>query len=125
MTSRFTSWIRSLVGSTGTTAVAAKDWPSLPSQGFVSGKPATEADVAVGNAIFVAKVEGEPIGTPLAIPIPQYAHLADKAGAAIRVIVVQAEAANDIRLFGVRDLSGKEYVVQESDLTLLGNGRPE
>ena len=41
-----------------------------------------------------------------------------------RVILVQAEDANEIKLFGVRGLDGKEAVVKDGDLELLGTQKP-
>ena len=58
------------------------------------------------------------------IMIPQYVYLIDGPSTKIPVIIVQAEEANSIRLFGVRDLGGKEHVAKESDLELLGDKPP-
>jgi len=59
----------------GTEAVT-QDWPPLPKQGFISGRVATPADVAAGNAVFSAAVGGGDVGksAPLRIQIPQYAY---------------------------------------------------
>jgi hypothetical protein len=104
-------------------AGAASDWPALPSSGFVTGRPAHKEDVAKGDAIFVAASKDKDIviGKPLSISIPQYALLNDTHQ---RVIVVQAEEANGMKLFGVRGLDGKEAVVTETDLELLGTRKP-
>jgi len=103
---------------------AAEEWPSLPDKGFILGRAATEKDVADGNAIFVAKSNGIIIGKPIAIMIPQYAYLLEGNDKKRPVIVIQAEDANGIKLFGVRDLDGKEYVTKETDLNLLGSEPP-
>ena len=107
----------------------AQTWPPLPARGFVSGHAANEQDVADGNAIFVAKVDGKIIGLPLPIAIPQYAYVTDahvtKGGPQIPVVVVQAEQAANQQLFGVRDFSGHEYVVTAVDLKLLGSRPPQ
>ena len=100
----------------------AQDWPILPSTGFISGRAATEKDVADGNAIFVLKAQGAIIGRPLEVVIPQYAYL-NKEGHK-QVILVQAEEANGIKLFGIRDATGKEYISEGSDLELLGTKPP-
>ena len=100
---------------------ASSDWPSLPSKGFIRARPAQMSDVSNGDAVFVAAVKDVVIGKPLPISIPQYALLHDKLE---RVIVVQAEEANGMKLFGVRGLDGKEAVVTETDLELLGTQTP-
>jgi hypothetical protein len=77
-----------------------QDWPPLPKQGFISGRVATTADVAAGNAVFSASVGGGAVGksTPLRIKIPQYAYYKES-GTKIPVIVLQAERV-DIRKDG-------------------------
>jgi hypothetical protein len=77
-----------------------QDWPPLPKQGFISGRVATAADVAAGNAVFSASVGGGAVGksTPLRIKIPQYAYYKE-GGTKIPVIVLQAERV-DIRKDG-------------------------
>jgi hypothetical protein len=74
-----------------------QDWPPLPKQGFISGRAATPADLAAGNAVFSAAVGGGAVGksTPLRIKIPQYAYYKE-GGTKIRVVVLQAERV-DIR----------------------------
>jgi hypothetical protein len=100
----------------------AQTWPPLPERGFTVGHPATEKDVSDGNAIFYLGRADGAVGKPLAITIPQYAYLLDHADSRkkTQVIVVQAEEANALKMFGVRDLTGKEYVVMEIDLQFLG-----
>jgi hypothetical protein len=100
----------------GGTAAAA-DWPSLPTKGFITGRPAEQSDVMNGDAIFVAAVKNVVIGKPIPIQIPQYALRRDTHE---RVFVVQAEDANGIKLVGVRSIDGKEAVVKDTDLDLLG-----
>ena len=75
----------------GTEAVT-QDWPPLPKQGFISGRVATPADLAVGNAVFSGAVVGGAAGksTPLRIQIPQYAYYKE-GGTKIPAIVLQAE----------------------------------
>jgi hypothetical protein len=100
---------------------AAAEWPPLPAQGFIKGRAAQKDDVAKGNAVFAAVVNGVVVGKPLPVSIPQYAQLRASHD---RVIVVQAELANGFRLYGVRGLDGKNAVVAETDLELLGTKRP-
>jgi hypothetical protein len=104
-----------------TPASAASDWPPLPSRGFVTGRAANQSDIVNGDAIFVAAVKDVVIGKPLPIQIPQYALLRDTRE---RVIVVQAEEANGLRLVGIRHLDGKEAVVTEPELEFLGTRKP-
>jgi hypothetical protein len=105
----------------GTAMAGSPEWPLLPSQGFITGRPALKSDVESGNAVFVAAVKGVVIGKPLSISIPQYAMLRNNHE---RVILVQAEEANGMKLFGVRGLDGKETVATETDLELLGTQIP-
>jgi hypothetical protein len=95
----------------------------LPSTGFISGRAATEKDVEDGNAVFVAKVEDKIIGTPIAITVPQYAFWS-RADGKILVVIVQAEEANGMRLFGFRDAAGEETVATGPEIELLGTTRP-
>src|SRR5271163_4873719 len=101
-----------LVAFLGISAALAQGWPTLPAKGFISGRAATDQDVADGNAIFVLKVYGTPVGKPLEIVIPQYAYLTKGGGKPARVVVIQAEAMRGIKLFGIRDMDGKESVVK-------------
>src|SRR4051812_10971628 len=100
--------ISSVLAFIGLSSAVAQGWPALPGRGFISGRPASEKDVNDGNAIFVLKSNDLPIGKPLRITIPQYAYLVEEGGRRTRVILVQAEEANGIKLFGVRDVEGKE-----------------
>ena len=109
----------------GYSAAVAQGLPALPNTGFISGRPAKEKDVVDGNAIFVAKVGGAAVGKPIKIVIPQYAYLVGNDQKPILVVVVQAEEANGIKLFGVRDATGKERVTTSTDLQLLGIKPPE
>src|SRR5258706_2065655 len=103
---------------------AQQEWPSLPHEGFISGRPATVQDVNEGNAIFVAKIADVAVGKPIQIRIPQYAYWTSETGKRVPVIVVQAEEANGFKLFGIRDASGKEYGCTGLELTLLGTMPP-
>ena len=102
-------------------AAAATNWPPLPSHGFIKGRPAQKEDVARGDAVFVAAVNNVVVGKPLNIAIPQYAVLRDTHQ---HVILVQAEEANGVTLYGLRRLNGKEIVVKNTDVDLLGTERP-
>ena len=99
-------------------------WPALPTTGFISGRPATDKDVADGNAVFVLRAYGIAFGKPLDVTIPQYAYLTKRGQQAVPVIVVQAEQGKGIRIFGLRGLDGKTATARESELRLLGTRPP-
>jgi len=81
-------------------------------------------DVDEGRAIFVQAEEGEPIGAPLDIIIPQYAFWKNEHGEKIPVIVVQAEEAPKMDIFGFRDFAGQSYVCTGPEIELLGTIPP-
>jgi hypothetical protein len=103
---------------------AAQSWPPLPTSGFIAGRAATGKDVADGNAIFVLRAYGVPFGKPLDVTIPQYAYLTKRGQQPVPVIVVQAEQGKGIKIFGVRDRSGKAATAKESEVQLLGTNPP-
>ena len=103
---------------------AAQSWPALPTSGFISSRPATAKDVADGNAVFVLRAYGVPFGKPLDVTIPQYAYLTKRGQQPVPVIVVQAEQGKGIKIFGVRDRSGKAATARESEVRLLGTNPP-
>src|SRR5687768_12760627 len=45
--------------------IAGLTWPPLPTDGFVSGRPATKEDVAAGRAAVSAYSEGHVAATPI------------------------------------------------------------
>jgi hypothetical protein len=118
-------WLLVLVTIFGISAALAQNWPPLPTSGFISGRPATDKDVADGNAVFALRAYGVPFGKPLDVAIPQYAYLTKKGQQPIPVIVVQAELGKGIKIFGVRDLDGKTATARESELQLLGTHPPD
>ena len=100
---------------------ASAEWPSLPTTGFLSGRPATQQDVSDGNALFVAERAGKIIGVPLTIDIPQYAvHVDRESGVRKRVILLQAERAEGIEMVGYRDLAGEHGIATLAEFELLG-----
>jgi hypothetical protein len=114
-----------LMGGTVTDAsTETPQWPALPSKGFIFGRPATQQDVADGNAVFSAEKDGKVIGTPLSIQIPQYAFWDDGKGHKIPVIVVQAELANGFEMAGLRNAKGEDLACTLPELTLLGQTHP-
>jgi hypothetical protein len=107
--------------SSGPTASGPKasSWPPLPTE-YVSGRPATQADVAAGRALFAAQVENGPPAQPSLVSVPQYAYCEDK-GRRFRAIVVQAEVTQGMELLGVRNVdAGGGLVTLASSCQLLG-----
>jgi hypothetical protein len=102
-----------------------QSWPPLPTSGFISGRPATDKDIAEGNAVFALRAYGVPFGKPLDVVIPQYAYLTKRGREPIAVIVVQAELGKGLKIFGVRDLNGKTATARDSELHLLGMQPPD
>jgi len=100
-------------------------WPPLPATGFISGRPATDKDVADGNAVFVLKAYGVYFGKPIDVVIPQYAMMTKRGQAPVPVIVVQAETGGGIKLFGVRALDGGKSTARDYELKLLGTKPPD
>ena len=103
---------------------AGQTWPALPATGFVSGRAATDKDVADGNAVFALRAYGIAFGKPLDIVIPQYAYLIRNGQQKLPVIVVQAEDGKGIKIFGIRDFNGKTATAKQSELQLLGTHPP-
>jgi hypothetical protein len=103
---------------------AKPSWPALPKSGFIAGHPATDKDVADGNAVFVLRAYGVPFGKPLDVDIPQYAYLTKRGQQPVPVIVVQAEQGKGIKIFGIRDFSGQAATARESEVQLLGANPP-
>jgi hypothetical protein len=95
-------------------------WPPLPTTGFISGRAATDKDVAEGNAVFVLRAYGTAFGKPLDVVIPQYAYLTKNGQQKLPVIVVQAEEGKGIKIFGIRDFTGSTATAKQSELQLLG-----
>jgi hypothetical protein len=112
----------------------SQNWPPLPKVGFISGRVATPADVAAGNAVFSASVAGGAAGkaTPIRIRIPQYAYYKE-GGAKIPVIVLQGERV-DIRKedgevvqmtsVGALKPDGKKVIGLLTSFELLGRSPP-
>src|SRR5215510_39154 len=109
------------------TEATAEGWPPLPKQGFISGRVATPADVAAGNAVFSTAVGGASgKSTPIEIEIPQYAYYKE-GGTKIPVIVLQAErvdiqGAKPVQMssVGAVGLDGKKFVGLLRSFELLG-----
>lgn len=101
-------------------------WPALPKDCFVSGRPATVADVQKGCASLVIGKAQMPAGTPLDIKIPQYAwHVDQASGKRSPVILIQAEESSGIKVVGFRNLDsqGLEAALL-TEMVLLGTAKP-
>jgi hypothetical protein len=117
------------------TEAVAQDWPPLPKQGFISGRVATPADVAAGNAVSSPVVGGGAAGksTPLGIKIPQYAYYKE-GETKIPVIVLQAERVDiqkqggevaQMTWVGALKPDGKKVIGLLTNFELLGTVRPK
>lgn len=105
-------------------AAAAQDpWPDLPKSGFITGRAATKADVAAGNAGFALADGSVPIGSPLPLDIPQYAYLND-AGKQVPVVLIQAEEARGQKVAAGVTADGSTVVGFLGDFVLLGRRLP-
>jgi hypothetical protein len=125
MSARLAAFLLALgVAAAASAQSAPVNWPPLPTKGFVAGRPATDEDVAAGNAIFVLKAYGTYFSKPIDITIPQYAYLTKAGAKPVPVIVVQAEVGKGIKLFGVRGLDGDKSTARDYELQLLGTKPP-
>ncbi len=104
----------------------AVSWPPLPESGFITGRPATDADVAAGRAGFSAVADGEVIGQPIDIDIPQYAfHLDAASGRRTPGVIIQAEEARGSRMATMRTTTGEYLVGLLWEFELLGTDTPQ
>jgi len=126
---RFVLGLILVVAGAGVNAQEEDAWPPLPKQGFISGRIATRADVAAGNAVFVPEVAGLSVSQPLAILIPQYAYYKEE-GRRTPVIVIQAEEVQVVqgnpgmKVLGARRANGKHVVGLLENFELLGRAPP-
>lgn len=101
-------------------------WPTLPTAGFIKGRPAVRSDVAAGVAAFTLQLsDGRSAGVPLDMAIPQYAIWHDqKSRTDVPVIIIQAESRGSLRIVGYRRASGGGIgVALQTEFTLLGTDR--
>ena len=97
--------------------ISAHEWRNVP---CVSGRPATEADVAAGSAVFYV-----PTGSAAAtMQLPCCAILSQEDGSKQQVVVIQAELAprGDGTVLGVRPLGGGNAICTTGEVTLLPSG---
>jgi len=96
-------------------SIEASEWRTTP---CVVGRPATEADVAAGSAVFY--VPGESTAAPMALPCCAIQLHED--GSEQPVVIVQAELAPHGTILGVRPLSGGNGICMATEVRLLPAG---
>jgi len=102
-------------------------WPDLSTVKYVSQRSAIESDINDGAAVFILQTDGVPIGTPLDINVPQYAiHTDGDSGEKTNVVVIQAEEASGLQVFGALIFETNEYLAGLSnEFELLGQSVPK
>lgn len=96
-------------------SIAGSEWHNTP---CVVGRPATEADVAAGSAVFY--VQGDSAAATMALPCCAIQSLQD--GSEQPVVIVQAELAHNGTILGVRPLSGGNGICMATEVRLLPAG---
>jgi hypothetical protein len=97
--------------------------PDLSRVKAFQGRPATQADVDAGIAIFRLIENGKIIGQPVPIELPQYA-LYTAHGTEEPVILVQVERAGNDVYYGAVNVFGKPVLSLGSHIVLMGNKNP-
>jgi hypothetical protein len=102
-------------------------WPSLAGYPFISGRAATTNDLAANRAVFVMQSDGQAIGHPLDIKIPQYAFYIDgQTHKRTPCIIIQAEEGRGQQIIGSRMLpDGNALAGLYQDFEFLGETRPK
>lgn len=102
-------------------------WPELSEIPAVSGRAARKEDVASGRAVFVLESEGQPIGLPIDIKLPQYAYHVDvDTGERTPGVLIQAEEAGGQQIAGfVAIPSGNCMAATLAEFELLGSDTPQ
>ena len=99
-------------------------WPIMPTK-FVSGRLATNEDLANGNAVFLIEVEGKRLTTPTQrFQIPQFAYLLEAGKHRRPVVVVQVELLDGEPVIGLRDAEGEMFIASAKEVELLGLKHP-
>lgn len=96
--------------------ISASDWRSTP---YIAGRPATEADVIAGLAVFYAP-NATTAAASMSLPCCAYQQLED--GSEQPVVVIQAELAPEGIILGVRPLSGGNSICLVTEVRLLPDG---
>ena len=103
------------------------EWPELETISCVKGRAATEDDIRSGSAVFMLEVDGESVGVPLGIEIPQYAvHLDEETNQKTPGVIIQAEESEQgAQVIGFNPLNSEEYMVAlVHEFELLGSTKP-
>ena len=95
--------------------ITASEWRGVP---CTVGRPASEADVAAGSAVFY--VQGGSTAAPISLPSCAIRSLED--GSEQPVVIIQAELAQDGIVLGVRPLSGGNGICTVAEVRLLPAG---
>jgi len=99
---------------------ATVQWPPLPTDGFVIGRPATAEDVRAGRAGFAMEN-----GEALPVPVPQYAFHVSRSGERAPGIIIQAEVGQGIAVYTMRTIPDRTILyAMESEFVLLGTATP-
>lgn len=96
-------------------SISASNWRSTP---CITGRPATEADVASGSAVFY--VPGESSAASMPLPCCAYQQLED--GTEQAVVIVQAEVAPNGTILGVRPLTGGNGICLATEVRMFPDG---
>jgi len=102
-------------------------WPDLADVPAISGRPATKEGVAAGRAVFVMQTNGDPLGQPIDIQLPQYAyHIDQDTGQRTPGVLIQAEEASAQQLAGFVALPDRSIMAAFLyEFELLGTEKPE
>lgn len=105
--------------------IASVKWLPLPTDGFVSGRPADKDDVTAGRAALSAISPGRQAPTPIPNAVPQYAFHIDESGKRTPGFVIQAEQAGTLRMIGFRSLADNQlFAATEQEFEFLGTDVP-
>jgi len=101
-------------------------WPDLKDIKYITGRAATENDITNGSAVFLLQSDGEPIGKPIDINLPQYAlHTDAETNIVTKVIIIQAEEDGEREVLGAIIIKSNEYIVGLfNEFKLLGSEMP-
>ena len=112
--------IISILSFSALTTAEEMAYPPLPTEGFVSGRIATQEDVTKGDAAFATLPEQKVVRQAIPIPVPQYAIYR---GGETRqlVFVIQVEKVNGKVTIGARSAEGGDVLIgTPTDFMLLG-----
>lgn len=115
-----TIMIISTLSFTALTAAEEMAYPPLPTEGFISGRIATQEDVTKGDAAFATLPEQKVVRQAVPIPVPQYAIY--RGGEKRRLVfVIQVEKVNGKVTIGARYPEGGDVLIgTPTDFMLLG-----